>query len=113
MDGIFRSAPISPIQALDVARTQDFQQSRDPQNIRKAAQEYESYFLSYLMKTMRSTVPKGSLTANPMGETFHSFYDGEIGKRAAKSGGIGRADFVLASLAEEPGLPQTRSQWKP
>ncbi len=113
MDGIFGSSPISPIQALDVARTQEFQKTRDPQNIRKAAEEYESYFLSYLMKTMRTTVPKGSMTANPMGETFHSFYDEEIGKRAAKSGGIGLADFVLSSLAEEPTHPRMSGQLKP
>ena len=64
------------------------------------------------MKTMRSTVPKGSLTANPMGETFHSFYDEEIGKRAARSGGIGLADFVLSSLANEPKHPPMPGQLK-
>lgn len=66
----------------------------------KASQEFESYFLSYLMKIMRETVPKGQLTANKMGEMFHSFYDEEIGKRAAQVGGIGLSQYMLASLAE-------------
>jgi peptidoglycan hydrolase FlgJ len=70
----------------------------------RASQEFESYFLSYLMKTMRETVPKGELTANPMGEMYYSFYDEEIGKRAAQAGGVGLSAFVLDTLArnEDP-----------
>lgn len=66
----------------------------------KASQEFEAYFLSYLMKIMRETVPKNPLTANKMGEVFHSFYDEEIGKRAAQAGGIGLSQYMLASLSE-------------
>ncbi len=100
MDGILSPTHISPIDALESARAQNYQKTRNPEDIQKAAQEYESYFLTYLMKSMRNTVPKGSLTANPMGEAYYSFYDEEIGKRAAQSGGIGLSDFVLSSLAE-------------
>ncbi|WP_447968314.1 rod-binding protein [Nitrospira sp. M1] len=105
IDGVLSSPQISPIDTLETARLQNLQKAGNPKEIRKAALEYESYFLSYLMKAMRATIPKGSITANPMGETYHSFYDEEIAKRAAKSGGIGLADFMLASLAEEPSQP--------
>ncbi|GJL53205.1 MAG: hypothetical protein NPIRA02_03370 [Nitrospirales bacterium] len=105
IDNILSAPQRSPVDMLETARLQNLQKAGNPQDIRKAAIEYESYFLSYLMKAMRATVPKGSLTANPMGETYHSFYDEEIAKRAAQSGGIGLADFMLASLAEEPSLP--------
>jgi flagellar protein FlgJ len=64
-----------------------------------ASQEFESYFLSYLMKVMRETVPKGALTANRMGEVFYSFYDEEIAQRAAQAGGIGLSTYVLAAVA--------------
>jgi len=114
IDGIIGPTHVSAIDTLETERLQNLQKSHNPEDIRQAAQEYESYFLSYLMKAMRETVPKGSLTSNPMGETFYSFYDEEISKRAAKSGGIGLADFMLASLAEAPSqslpsqsLPQT------
>jgi peptidoglycan hydrolase FlgJ len=65
----------------------------------QASQEFESYFLSYLMKVMRETVPKGELTANHMGDMFYSFYDEEIGKRAAQAGGIGLSEYVLGTVA--------------
>lgn len=106
VDGIIGPTHLSPIDTLESARLENLQKSHNPEDIRQAALEYESYFLSYLMKAMRETVPKGSLTANPMGETFYSFYDEEIAKRAAQSGGIGLADFMLASLAESPSSPQ-------
>ncbi|MDR4494389.1 MAG: rod-binding protein [Nitrospirales bacterium] len=69
--------------------------------ILKASQEFESYFLSYLMKIMRETVPQGTLTANRMGETFMSFYDEELGKRAAQAGGFGLSQYMLASISDQ------------
>ncbi|MGD9849822.1 MAG: rod-binding protein [Nitrospirales bacterium] len=69
--------------------------------ILKASQEFESYFLSYLMKIMRETVPQGALTANRMGETFMSFYDDELGKRAAQAGGFGLSEYMLASISDQ------------
>ncbi|MEC4679087.1 MAG: rod-binding protein [Nitrospirota bacterium] len=73
----------------------------------RASQEFEAYFLSHLMKVMRDTVPKGELTANKMGEMFYSFYDEEIGKRAAQAGGIGLSAYVLEAVARNEDL--TRS----
>ena len=67
----------------------------------KASQEFESYFVSYMLKVMRETVPQGELTANKMGEMFYSFYDEEIGKRAAQAGGIGLSDYVLAGRSPQ------------
>ena len=70
----------------------------------RASQEFESYFLAYLMKVMRETVPKGALTANRMGDMYYSFYDEEIGKRAAQAGGIGLSGYVLDSVARNEDL---------
>jgi flagellar protein FlgJ len=75
----------------------------------KASQEFESYFVSYLLKVMRETVPQGELTANKMGEMFYSFYDEEIGRRAAQSGGIGLSDYVLAAVARNEDLAHSPS----
>ena len=102
INGILSPAAIMPTDALGTGRVQGVKKMIHQEDIRRAALEYESYFLSYLMKAMRTTVPKASLTENPMGESFYSFYDEEIGKRAAQSGGFGLADFILSSLAQEP-----------
>ncbi len=67
-------------------------------DIKKASQDFEAYFMSYLLKVMRETVPKGALTQNRMGEVFHSFYDEAIAKQAVQVGGIGLAQFVETRL---------------
>ena len=76
----------------------------------RASQEFESYFLSYLMKVMRETVPKGELTANPMGDMYYSFYDEEIGKRAAQAGGIGLSAYVLDAVARNEDFTHSPNQ---
>jgi flagellar protein FlgJ len=75
----------------------NFSKSQDTaaacQQMVQAGRQFEAYFVSYLLKVMRETVPEGSL-ANKQGAYFYSFYDEEIGKRAAESGGIGIAKMV-------------------
>ncbi len=63
------------------------------QQMVKAGQQFEAYFISYLLKVMRETVPEGAISGN-QGAYFHSFYDEEIGVRAAEAGGIGIAKMV-------------------
>jgi flagellar protein FlgJ len=75
----------------------------------EAGRQFEAYFVSYLMKVMRETVPQGTI-ANKPGAYFHSFYDQEIGLRAAESGGIGITamiqDYVRHNLVGPSGTPQ-------
>lgn len=59
----------------------------------EAGRQFEAYFISYLLKVMRETVPEGVL-ANKQGAYFYSFYDEEIGMRAADAGGLGIAEMV-------------------
>lgn len=70
---------------------------QDPDVARKqlieAGRQFEAYFISYLLKVMRETVPQGAIQ-NTQGAYFHSFYDQEIGQRAAESGGIGITRMV-------------------
>ncbi len=75
----------------------------------KASQEFESYFVSYMIKVMRETIPQGELTANKMGDMFQSFYDQEIGKRAAQAGSLGLSDYVLAAVARNEDLVHSPS----
>jgi flagellar protein FlgJ len=85
----------------------------DPTEARRqlteAGRQFEAYFVSYLLKVMRETVPQGAI-ANKPGAYFHSFYDQEIGLRAAESGGIGITamiqDYARQNLAGPPGTPQ-------
>lgn len=73
--------------------------AKDPfgarQQLVEAGRQFEAFFISYLMKVMRETVPKGAIP-NKQGGYFESFYDQEIGTRAAASGGIGITRMVEA-----------------
>ena len=61
--------------------------------VRQAAQEFEAYFLSYLLKTMRETVPTGFLDRKGE-QMWYSFYDQEIARLATEAGGIGLTQFI-------------------
>jgi len=65
----------------------------DQKELMKAAKQYEAFFVSYLMKVMRETVHESEMSGK-MGSYFYSFYDQEIGNRAADSGGIGIVKMV-------------------
>lgn len=69
--------------------------------IEQAAKELDAYFISYLMKTMRETVPKEGLLSNKHGDQFYYFYDMEIGRLAAERGGLGFGAMVLDDAAKQ------------
>ncbi|MDH5740941.1 MAG: rod-binding protein [Nitrospira sp.] len=76
---------------LNSLRSKDIAENRE--QLIQAGRQFEAHFISYLLKVMRETVPEGSI-ANKQGAYFYSFYDEEIGVRAAESGGIGIAKMV-------------------
>ncbi len=81
----------SPAPHADPLKSQDVAEAR--QQLVQAGRQFEAYFISYLLKVMRETVPEGTV-ANKQGAYFYSFYDEEIGRRAAESEGIGIARMV-------------------
>ena len=64
---------------------------------RRGAKEIEGYFIGYLMKLMRQSVPKG-LFGQSAGDQFQFFYDQEIGRLAADSGGFGLTAMIEEDL---------------
>ena len=80
--------------------------------IKVAAHEFESYFISNLLKVMRETVPKGALD-NKGGAYFYSFYDQEIGRLAAESGGLGLARMIHEYTEKNSPLPSSFQAHKP
>lgn len=84
-----RSGHLGP--HVNPSKSQNAAEAR--QQMVEVGRQFEAYFISYLLKVMRETVPEGAL-ANKQGAYFYSFYDEEIGRRAAESGGIGIAKMV-------------------
>lgn len=81
-------------------------------SIKNAAHEFESYFISNLLKVMRETVPKGALE-NKGGAYFYSFYDQEIGRLAAEAGGFGLAKMIHEYTEKNSPLPSSFQAHKP
>lgn len=74
----------------------------------KAAQDFEAYFLYYVMKGMREAFTQGDplLEGEEGGgfqsDVFKQMLDEEYGRVMAKTGGVGLADQVLKSLGYAP-----------
>ncbi len=74
--------------------------------LHKAAQEFEAFFIAYLMKVMRESIPTG-LIENKAGEQFYAFYDQEVGRAAAQAGGLGLAELLEQQLTQtDEGSPK-------
>ncbi len=87
--------------ALANGRVEAFKKDIQEGKIKQASEDFEAYFLSYMLKVMRKTVPKGLFTENKMGEVFQSIYDEAIGKESAKIRGLGLAQYIETKLRED------------
>jgi flagellar protein FlgJ len=68
--------------------------------VKKVSQEFESIFLSYMMKQMRKSVPDDPLMGNSTAkDIFSDMHDDEVSKDLSKAGGIGLAAMIYKQLA--------------
>jgi flagellar protein FlgJ len=68
--------------------------SPDRAKFKKAAVEFESFLLYYMLKTMRQAIPKSGLVESKAGDTYLSLFDQEVANLAAKQGGFGLAKAI-------------------
>lgn len=77
-------------------------QGVDPKELaklRKVSQDFESVFLSYMMKVGRDTSMKGTFMGHTQGEEiFTEMRDDELAKHMAGAGGIGLAKLLVEQL---------------
>ncbi len=78
-----------------------------PDPLLQASQEFESIFLYYMFKAMRSTVPEGGLIPRTMGqEIFEGMLDEEVARQASQNEDYGLARLLYDQLSRinlEPG----------
>ena len=78
------------------------QPDRTMARIRESAREFESVFLSFLLKTMRRTVPEGRTPALGGGNrVYQEMMDEELARTVAKGRGIGLADILVRDLTRK------------
>ncbi len=76
--------------------------NQDP--LYKACQEFESMFINEIFKSMRRTIPQGTLLETGMAEDiFQGMMDEEMAKEAAKKNSFGLAAMLYHSLVNNYG----------
>ena len=77
----------------------------DQETVREAAREFESFFVSMMVREMRQAgAGKEGLFSGSEMETFSGMFDQEISTRIAAGRGIGLASY-LTKGAQYPDLP--------
>jgi len=63
----------------------------EEKKLRKACTDFEAFFVYYMLKTMRETVPKNSLMGQQSGrDSYHMMLDQQIAQKVASRGeGLG------------------------
>lgn len=70
--------------------------NRQNKKIYEACQEFESIFISYLLKNMRKTIP--NVEESFSREIYTSMMDEEVAKAVARGAGLGLADAIYSQL---------------
>jgi peptidoglycan hydrolase FlgJ len=76
--------------------------------IKKTAQDFEALFIGMMLKSMRATVGKDSLTGGGHGEeVYRSMLDQEYAQAAARAGTLGLCRGLEEQLARHIGQSET------
>jgi Rod binding domain-containing protein len=87
--------PVTP--GTDLSAYANQRRPNDARAIEKAATEFESVFLSLLMKEMRQTLSEGSMFDQDKGDVLGGLFDHYLGQHLAPAGALGIAAMVKKS----------------
>lgn len=88
-----------------IARSRAGQNQARDVKLEQAAQEFEAFFLSTLLKQMRKAIPQEGLLHSRGEEIFRDLMDDQVGQDIAKGRGFGLADTLYRQLSLEEGRP--------
>lgn len=72
--------------------------------LKKVAEEFESLFVAYLLKTMRETIEESGFTEGGLGKGIYTdLFDQELSRSIAGHGALGIADLLMKRFEE--GVP--------
>jgi flagellar protein FlgJ len=82
-------------------RPEEQQQGTSEEKLKKACADFESIFINYMLKTMRSAIPQ-SKTNFPGKDIYAAMIDRKVAEDLAKrGGGIGLQEMLLRQLGSE------------
>ncbi len=92
----------SPVVYNDLASLSRLKvQSKDDPStaLNEVAKQFESVFVSMMMKEMRNTLPKdGMFSSNEM-ESYQEMFDQQLSLDLSRNGGLGLADLISRQMA--------------
>jgi flagellar protein FlgJ len=94
-------SPEAPVANVRGSAKTGHGREEDPEKLRQACADFESFFLQTLLKEMRATVPRSGLMGGSSTESLYtSLLDGQMAREIAAAGGIGLADLFQRSLQD-------------
>jgi murein DD-endopeptidase MepM/ murein hydrolase activator NlpD len=84
-----------------VRAAQNSQSDKQKSELKKAAQEFESVFISHMLKVMRETIEESGLTEGGFGKSIYTeLFDQEVALNMARHGALGISDLLYRHLSE-------------
>src|SRR5687767_8442759 len=100
------SAPIvyNDLASLSRLKTQS---KEDPSTaLNEVAKQFESVFVSMMMKAMRDTLPKDGMFASNEMDNYQEMFDQQLSLDLSRNGGLGLADLISRQMAMGQGFEQ-------
>lgn len=96
--------PANPVSTPLVARQPSAEKEApgSQQDIQQTAEDFESLFMSLLLKEMRETLEPGALFGEQGGDVYGGLFDSYLGQHLARGGSLGIAQAVRAQLGGAP-----------
>lgn len=90
--------PANPLNQLD--RTANIRDSKEPEKLKKVCEEFESIFLSVILKQARTSQQVGGFEEKSYArEIFEQMQDEELARHMAQARGIGLAQNLYRQLS--------------
>lgn len=72
------------------------------EKLKKAAQDFEAFFIGAMFKSMRQTVPDSGLVKKGQGEEiYREMLDAEVATQLSRGKGLGLAELMYSQLKEK------------
>jgi Rod binding domain-containing protein len=95
----------SVYQDVNTVKTGDKDKQAQLAKLKKACEQFESLFVYYMLKTMRSASQESSLLGEGMGsEIYTQLFDEGLSEKMAESGPFGIGDMLMKNYAKRLGL---------
>ena len=101
----------TPLRNNQAEKTKETQTDKTAERLKKACKDFESIFITHLLKTMRSSSNESGLFGKGLGgEFYQGILEAEVAQKVAHSDGIGLAEILYKSFINRGTLRGTENK---